>query len=183
MLNEGPRILRDWLRDHATYGVDVLSPDVPRDVGDAAPPLLAGRVYDETRDSRVARGDVPQSLVENGVALVVRWGNVAHDAKTNLGAGTERWRVAPAAQLVVCAAMLESDTKVGVAGLYYLLRAAHDSALRLFDAAYVANRTRNLVRLELVSGDVQLAGTFRPGKDKVIAAAFALPVRVTFVVA
>lgn len=184
MLNEGPRILADWLRDHATYGVDVLSPDVPRDDGDDAPPLVGQRVYDETRHAETARGDASRQLVEDGAVLQVRWGQgVSIDPTVKLGENDSRWRVAANPYLIVTASIAENDTADGTAALYYLCRAALDSALRLFDASAVDDRTRNKVRLELASGDVQLRGVVRPENDTVLTAAFALPVRVVMVAA
>lgn len=56
MMTEGVRIMADWL-DHATYGINAFLPGIPRETGLAQPSNLT--VLDSTRNSVVARGEVP----------------------------------------------------------------------------------------------------------------------------
>lgn len=65
----------DLIRQHADWyadgpaGVNAQRPNVPRDVGVAAPPAVT--VYDATRHAWVARGTVPRDKTGSGALLLV----------------------------------------------------------------------------------------------------------------
>lgn len=62
------RIIADWL-ENATYGVNGMLLQVPRDAGDAKPANVV--IRDETRDSWVARGVAPRLVSASEVIVAV----------------------------------------------------------------------------------------------------------------
>lgn len=180
MLLEVPRLLANYFED-ATGGIDALAADLPLDGDDAGPPPVGDRIYDETRDARAARGQIPKAMVEDGPAVVVAWlGDVGFDPKRYRGSG-EEFRIAEGAQLAVRVALYDADTAAGLRDLYYLVRAVADSALKFFEAD-AATRTMNKVRCEL-AGAARFVPAHPLEDDGVIAAGVVLTVRCTFVAA
>lgn len=171
---EAVRAIADWLKD-ATNGVDTVVALVPRDVGDAAPPALATRVFDESRHTWAARGEIPEDVVKNGPLLVVA---LAADTpiELHLQKDHDEGRVMVGVHYATKTGGAK-DSQIITQDAMYVLRGVKDSIKLLFQEAHVANRKRNQVELMNVA-DVRLVRAFRSTEYAEILGAIAFTVRV-----
>jgi hypothetical protein len=156
MILEADRLIADWLAD-ATYGVNALLASTPRDAGDAQPANVT--IYDETRDSTAARGDVPTSLP----AVIVTTDRV-DQLDGQVATTTRDGQVTVRVRYVIS----QAATATAIQDSSYVLRTVLRSLRKFFDLnAAAAGRTRNSIYLESC---LSLAGApmWTPMEDAVV---------------
>jgi hypothetical protein len=131
MINEVARALTDWFNDPLQGIAQRLATTVPREGTDPLPAI--GTVADETRDNLVAQWKFPSVP---GIAVNVRQIKLEDgDSETVQGDGI--------AEIVVCIARSEKDSKIAARDTSYILRAV----LQSWRAFNRDTRTRNQIQI------------------------------------
>lgn len=148
MRGETIRMIADELAD-ATYGVNAVLPDVPRDTTDPQPPDIKA-VYDASRHGWVRRGEIPDEMrapVKCPFLVVTLPGEIDYGAQgrpTNAGGNAILAELSATIQYVT----FESDTEDASLAGQITLRAARGVIQRLARPERATARRRNQVQLE-----------------------------------
>lgn len=136
------RIIADWLAD-ATYGVNAMLAEVPRDNGDPQPADVT--IADETRHDWVSRGVATKTVLDAGPYIAVAvYQPMTADGLDNATGFTYQPGEIPIAIRDIRA---DSDSSAANLASGITMRAVRWSLNLLRDHAHRSSRIRNLVQL------------------------------------
>lgn len=162
MLLEPVRIVADWLAD-ASYGVNALATVVEVDAGDPQPGSVV--IGDETRDGRVARGEMP-APTSSATNLIA----VTSGSGTRYDGGVLTTIRDGQMPMVIRIGSSNVDTEDGTRDGLYLARCVFQSLKILCQSDHADDRTRNNIHIK-DAADLSIQGVFQTIEDATVTAA------------